>query len=60
MCCRIIRDTRTLFGRRGAIHGVDGLRYLKGGMTYPDSIAPLAFRSMDDQPCLQRFDELRG
>lgn len=29
-------------------------------MAYPDTIAPLAFRAMDDQPALQRFDELKG
>ncbi|CAI8695270.1 hypothetical protein EMIT0111MI5_20460 [Burkholderia sp. IT-111MI5] len=28
-------------------------------MADPDPIAPLAFRAMDDQPSLQRFDELK-
>lgn len=27
-------------------------------MSYPDAIAPLAFRTVDNQPGLQRFDEL--
>jgi len=56
--CRVVFHARKPLRDRRIVHGVDGLRDLKRRVPYPDTIAPLAFRAMDDKPCLQRFHEL--
>ena len=57
--CRVVFHARMPLRERRIVHGVDGLRDLKRRMPYPDTIAPLAFRAMNDKPCLQGLHELK-